>query len=204
MAGGERLKTILNAYPLEQYKIGTKEDKDEEKDPSSRFVRMEAKYEQEGLRRTVEGVLIVHQHKHPHVLLLQVGAHQIFRLPGGRLRPGETEEDGLKRKLINKLAPPDFKEEEPLPWEVGEELATWWRPNFDSRQYPYLPVHVTRPKECRKLFLIHLPETCTFAVAKNHTLVAIPFYELYDNQDRYGPVISSIPILLAGKSVLPL
>lgn len=29
MAGGERLKTILNAYPLEQYKIGTKEDKDE-------------------------------------------------------------------------------------------------------------------------------------------------------------------------------
>ena len=29
MSGGERLKTILNAHPLEQYKIGTKEDKDE-------------------------------------------------------------------------------------------------------------------------------------------------------------------------------
>eukprot|EP00960_Hanusia_phi_P042911 755772-Hanusia_phi.AAC.5 len=29
MAGGEPLKMILNAYPLEQYKIGTKEDRDE-------------------------------------------------------------------------------------------------------------------------------------------------------------------------------
>jgi cleavage and polyadenylation specificity factor subunit 5 len=31
------------------------------------------KYESEGMRRTVEGVLLVHQHNHPHVLLLQIG-----------------------------------------------------------------------------------------------------------------------------------
>lgn len=32
--------------------------------------------------------LQVHEHNHPHVLLLQVGNGQ-WRLPGGRLRPGE-------------------------------------------------------------------------------------------------------------------
>jgi hypothetical protein len=33
-------------------------------------------------------VLVVHEHGHPHVLVLQMGA-SFFKLPGGRLRPGE-------------------------------------------------------------------------------------------------------------------
>ena len=47
--------------------------------PPARLSRMEAKYESEGLRRTVEGVLLIHQHDHPHVLLLQFGPNA-FRL----------------------------------------------------------------------------------------------------------------------------
>jgi hypothetical protein len=40
--------------------------------------------------RSVEGVLLVHQHKHPHVLLLQqhLGQQKIYKLPGGRIKPG--------------------------------------------------------------------------------------------------------------------
>jgi hypothetical protein len=50
-------------------------------------------YEREGLRRTVEGILLVNEHNHPHVLLLQSGggaggAAVTFKLPGGRLRHG--------------------------------------------------------------------------------------------------------------------
>ncbi|MBA0731873.1 hypothetical protein Gogos_015996, partial [Gossypium gossypioides] len=41
--------------------------------------------------------------KHPHLLLLQLN-NSIFKLPGGRLRPGETDIDGLRRKLSNKLS----------------------------------------------------------------------------------------------------
>jgi hypothetical protein len=41
---------------------------------------MEEQYEREGQRRTVEGVLLVHQHKHPHVLLLQMQAGSFFKL----------------------------------------------------------------------------------------------------------------------------
>lgn len=40
---------------------------------------MKEKYEQEGMRRTVDGILLVHQHKHPHVLLLQIG-NTFFKL----------------------------------------------------------------------------------------------------------------------------
>jgi hypothetical protein len=36
----------------------------------------------------VDAVILVHEHGHPHVLLIQIGA-SFFKLPGGRLRPGE-------------------------------------------------------------------------------------------------------------------
>jgi cleavage and polyadenylation specificity factor subunit 5 len=57
------------------------------------------------------------------------------------------------------------------PWEVRNLLAVWWRPNFDgffvgipydethklTTQYPYKPVHVSEPKERRKIFLVTMP-----------------------------------------------
>lgn len=41
-------------------------------------------YEKEGMRRVVEGILIVHHHNHPHVLLLQIGG-SFFKLYGAAL-----------------------------------------------------------------------------------------------------------------------
>eukprot|EP00027_Filamoeba_sp_ATCC50430_P009061 CAMPEP_0168558484 /NCGR_PEP_ID=MMETSP0413-20121227/9999_1 /TAXON_ID=136452 /ORGANISM="Filamoeba nolandi, Strain NC-AS-23-1" /LENGTH=177 /DNA_ID=CAMNT_0008589617 /DNA_START=143 /DNA_END=673 /DNA_ORIENTATION=+ len=113
----------INLYPLENYTFGIKEAQ-LEKDTSvpARLARMRYKYEREGLRRTVEGILLVHQHKHPHVLLLQIG-NTFFKLAGGRLNPGEGEMDGLKRKLTNKLAP-TINTYQPK-WEVGELLSMW-------------------------------------------------------------------------------
>lgn len=46
------------------------------------------RYAAEGMRRTVEAVLLVHEHRHPSVLLLQSGA-SYFKLPGGKLHPPE-------------------------------------------------------------------------------------------------------------------
>ena len=39
----------------------------------------------------VSAVPQVHQHGHPHVLMMQIG-NSFFKLPGGRLRPGEDGE----------------------------------------------------------------------------------------------------------------
>ena len=86
-------------YPLTNYTFGTK-DALFEKDPSvpARFQRMRDEFEKIGQRRSVEGVLLVHEHKLPHVLLLQLGT-TFFKLPGGELNPGEDELDGLKRLM---------------------------------------------------------------------------------------------------------
>ncbi|KAF2320375.1 hypothetical protein GH714_027327 [Hevea brasiliensis] len=108
-----------------------------------------------------------------------------------KCRSNFAEIEGLKRKLTSKLGAnsaalvPD--------WQIGECVAIWWRPNFETIMYPYCPPHITKPKECKKLFLVHLSEREYFAVPKNLKLLAVPLFELYDNVQRYGPVISTIP-----------
>ncbi|KAG8066765.1 hypothetical protein GUJ93_ZPchr0004g38208 [Zizania palustris] len=182
---------VVNVYPLANYTFGTKEPK-MEKDTSvaDRLARMKVNYMKEGMRTSVEAILLVQEHNHPHILLLQIG-NTFCKLPGGRLKPGENEIEGLKRKLCSKLAvnSPSF----PPNWQVGECVAVWWRPNFETVMYPYCPPHITKPKECKKLFIVHLSEREYFAVPRNLKLLAVPLFELYDNVQRYGPVISTIP-----------
>lgn len=84
---------------MTNYTFGTKEPLFE-KDPSvpARFQRMRDEFDRIGMRRSVEGVLLVHEHGLPHVLLLQLGT-TFFKLPGGELNAGEDEVEGLKRLL---------------------------------------------------------------------------------------------------------
>jgi cleavage and polyadenylation specificity factor subunit 5 len=74
---------------------------------------------------------------------------------------------------------------------------TRWRPNHETFLYPFLPAHSTRPKELKKLYLIHLPPTKILSVPKNMKLLAVPLFELYDNTARYGPQLSAIPHYLS-------
>ena len=73
-----------------------------------------------------------------------------------------AEVAGLRRKLHNKLSP--LAAALRTDWDVGEFLGALWRPSFDSQLYPYLPPHVTRPAEVRKLYVVTLPPKCYFAV----------------------------------------
>lgn len=70
----EQCLSLDHRYPLTNYTFGTKEPL-YEKDSSvaARFQRMREEFDKIGMRRTVEGVLIVHEHRLPHVLLLQLG-----------------------------------------------------------------------------------------------------------------------------------
>ncbi|CAL5340157.1 unnamed protein product [Camellia sinensis] len=121
---------------------------------------------------------MVQEHNHPHILLLQIG-NTFCKLPGGRLKLGENEIEGLKRKLSSKLGAnsPSLQPN----WQIGECVAIWWSPNFETIMYPYCPPHITKPKECKKLILVHLSEREYFAVPKNLKLLAVPLFELYDN-----------------------
>uniref|UniRef100_A0A8R1HYS3 Nudix hydrolase domain-containing protein n=2 Tax=Caenorhabditis japonica TaxID=281687 RepID=A0A8R1HYS3_CAEJA len=146
-----------------------------------------------GMRRSVEAVLIVHEHSLPHILLLQIGT-TFYKLPGGELELGEDETTGVTRLLNETLGRTDGETNE---WTIEDEIGNWWRPNFDPPRYPYIPAHVTKPKEHTKLLLVQLPPNSTFCVPKNFKLVAAPLFELYDNAAAYGPLISSLPTTLS-------
>ena len=103
---------------------------------------------------------------------------------------GEDDVDGLKRLMTSTLGKTDAGPQE---WTIEDTIGNWWRPNFEPSQYPYIPPHITKPKEHKKLFLVQLPEKAYFAVPRNYKLVAAPLFELYDNPQGYGPIISSLP-----------
>ena len=88
-------------------------------------------------------------------------------------------------------------------WHVDEPLGTWWRPHYEPHLYPYVPAHVTRPAECRRLYAVRLPTKHAFAVPKNYKLVAVPLCDLYDNAAQYGPVIASLPQACRPPAALP-
>jgi len=184
----------INLYPLTNYTFGTKDALyDRDTNMTHRFQRMREEFDKSGKRRTVEGVLIVHEHGLPHVLLLQLGS-TYFKLPGGELKTGETEIEGLKRLMTETLGRQDGVQQD---WLIEDCIGNWWRPNFEPPLYPYMPAHITNPKEHKKLFLVQLGEKALFAVPRNYKLVAAPLFELFDNSTGYGPVISSLPQLLS-------
>ncbi|KRY60713.1 Cleavage and polyadenylation specificity factor subunit 5 [Trichinella britovi] len=190
----DTLNRTVNVYPLTNYTFGSKSAQQErDQTVQARFTRMRNEYEKHGMRRSVDGVLIVHEHNLPHVLLLQLGS-TFFRLPGGELEPGEDEVEGLKRLLTDCLGREDGEQ---TPWVIEDTLSNWWRPNFEPARYPYLCTHVCKPKEHIKMLLVQLPEKALFAVPRNYKLVAAPIFELYDNSAGYGPLISSLPQALS-------
>lgn len=50
--------------------------------------------------------------------------------------------------------------------QIGECIAQFWRPGFDALLFPYLPPHITRPKELKKVFVVPLPEKAFFEVRR--------------------------------------
>lgn len=74
------MSQTLTLYPVTAFTFTTKEMQPEE-DPSvaARLQRLQNNYEDLGMRRTVEAVLVVHEHGHPHVLMLQI-ANAFFKL----------------------------------------------------------------------------------------------------------------------------
>ncbi|KAK7201156.1 Nucleotide hydrolase [Novymonas esmeraldas] len=83
-----------------------------------KLLSLKTRCEEEPCVRSVEGVLLVHLHRHPHIVVMKqtnmrtrdadgmrtvppsnTNAEVAYRLPGGRCRRGEAEESCLLRKL---------------------------------------------------------------------------------------------------------
>ncbi|EES14953.1 hypothetical protein BDA96_07G130400 [Sorghum bicolor] len=194
----------VDIYPLTRYYFGARDAAAAVprglETAADRALRLKANFAARGLRTSVHGVLLVELFDHPHLLLLQV-RNSSFLLPGGRLRPGEEEVQGLKRKLSSKLsfvdADDDQTIEEEDDWQIGECIGMWWRSEFEAIPFPYMPPSFRAPKECIKLFLVRLPMSRQFIVPRNMKLLAVPLSQVHGNAQVYGPIISGIPNLLS-------
>ena len=72
---------FLHLYPITNYTFGSKDFLMEiETSYHNRMAHLAEKFKGEGMRRTVEAVLITYENNHPHVLLLQLGDSTIFKL----------------------------------------------------------------------------------------------------------------------------
>jgi cleavage and polyadenylation specificity factor subunit 5 len=228
----------------------------------AKMVRMKRRWDEHGTIRSVEAVMLVHRHRHPHVLLLEIdggAAGKTFRLPGGKCPVeadalGDPDTETLLKKLQRKLfsatvgitvppaavpapvptaavagspagagglgtedaaaggaagaAPPiptgtTLASGTVLPLRIGELLSTWHRPNYEALMYPYVPPHVTRPKEQRNVYLVHLEPDVTFTVPRHMRVVAVPLFELYDNAAKYGSVIAGVPHMVSRLMLSP-
>jgi Nucleotide hydrolase len=118
--------TTVSIYPLSNYTFGKKETESrgqEARGVSAEEIRKhrELRFQDRGMRRSVAAILLVHSHSFPHVLLLQrTAGNGGYALPGGRLRPGESAENGLRRKLSAKLSPAHSFADAPE-WDIGEQ-----------------------------------------------------------------------------------
>eukprot|EP00128_Syssomonas_multiformis_P009661 Colp12_sorted_trinity150504_noHs@28029 len=189
------LSTKVDIFHTSNYNLTPKEiQKERDASVAERLERLKKEYAEYGMRRFVEIVMVVQEHRLPHLYLLQLGTN-FFKLPGGELNPGEDELEGVRRLLTTNFAPDDGSA--PIDWDIVDTVGNWWRPNFDSMQYPYIQSHMTQPKEQRKLVLVQLPSSYTFHVPRNQRLVPIPLFDLVDAQQQFGPIISVMPQLLS-------
>lgn len=190
----QKQPSTIRLYPVSNYTFDTKEPQPEEDNSvPARLHRLQEHYEDYGMRRTCEGVLICHEHGHPYILLLQI-ANTFYKLPGDYLKPNEDELDGIVRVLRDRTSPTDGSDDN---WDIGDCIAQWWRPNFETFMYPFIPPHITRPKECKKMYLTQLPKNKTFAIPENMKMVAVPLFELYENTTRYGSQLAALPMYLS-------
>ncbi|KAA8499358.1 Pre-mRNA cleavage factor Im 25 kDa subunit 2 [Porphyridium purpureum] len=212
----------LNIYNLEAYSFGVKPAQInlpprtgggapfgmrlEYRQSPQYALKKRQRYEERGTRRSVAAALFVHEHFFPHILLLRERAAlagvPAYFLPGGRLRPGETDADGVSRKLESALGHGVAGSHSETgsagsSWEVGPQMSVWYGPDFSNNLYPYIAPHVDTPREELHVYAVYLPSSRTFVVPKHLELIAVPLFDIFQQPARYGAIIASLPVSLS-------
>lgn len=147
----------MDIYDLSNYTFGKKNEEAKSKamrdmHPAEIARSLQRNYEQRGMRRSVGAVLLVHAHNFPHILLLQrTDGKGEYSLPGGRLLAGESDEEGLRRKLDSKLKPSEGAPAEEQEIEIGEKSTI-----------PSIQSSALKPFTCALVRCYHLLRTMSF------------------------------------------
>lgn len=158
-------------------------------------------YNKNGIRNSVLAIILCHRYEYPHLLLLQHIESQKYYLLNGKYKTWEKPKEVLKKKLkkyINKIkdihfTPAQINKEQEETVEIGDFLGEWWRTQFNSVFLPYLPAHISRPKEYIRLYQVILSPKCIFHLPPGFTLKAIPLFDL----NNCGLAISGLSSILS-------
>ncbi|SBT70211.1 cleavage and polyadenylation specificity factor subunit 5, putative [Plasmodium malariae] len=163
-------------------------------------------YNKNGIRNSVLAIILCHRYEYPHVLLLQHVQSQKYYLLSGKFKSWEKPKEVLKEKLqkyINKIKDIHFsttqfsshiqqQQQEDIV-DIGEFLGEWWRTQYNSVYLPYLPAHITRPKEYVRLYQVSISSKCIFHLPPGFTLKALPLFDL----TSCGVAISGLSSILS-------
>ena len=58
-------------------------------------------------------------------------------------------------------------------------------------------MHIQQPVECIKLYMVSMSERSTFSVREGKQLKMVSLFDLHNNVERYGYVMSSISTLIS-------
>uniref|UniRef100_A0A1I8EB22 Cleavage and polyadenylation specificity factor subunit 5 n=1 Tax=Wuchereria bancrofti TaxID=6293 RepID=A0A1I8EB22_WUCBA len=120
------MSNVIRLYPLTNYSV----QNNDYEDPPRIFdykqsLKLRQQYENNGMIRTVQGVLLGHQNSIIHVLLLKngIGQMQSSKLPEVTLYNSEDEIDGMKRLMAEVMG---FKDTAEAVCQIQHVAAKWW------------------------------------------------------------------------------
>lgn len=157
------------------------------------FKNLKAYNDSYGTRRYLQFLIVVAGEKEPIVMVFKDKDQSM--LPGGYLNHDESEEEGGKRLLKVLFNHEDDDDNPDSEMTVGETVGRWWRTDLKPNVYPYLPRHVTRPKELVKVVLVNLPKRKNFQFPETfrtfHPCVLVDLYDVGE------PELRAIPLFLS-------
>eukprot|EP00918_Siedleckia_nematoides_P080544 GHVU01176738.1.p1 GENE.GHVU01176738.1~~GHVU01176738.1.p1 ORF type:complete len:255 (+),score=3.61 GHVU01176738.1:314-1078(+) len=140
------------------------------------------KFIRTGMRHSVGAIFLSHSHLSPCMLAFKHDETGFCTTPIGKGTKDRTPEQTLEIKLQKYIMSSQF--------EVGEYLGLAWRAEIGGDLYPYLPLHVSRPKEAVRFYQVTLPPTCKIQVPPGFSLLSVPFINLA--QSTFGAPLSCI------------
>ncbi|EAY22667.1 hydrolase, NUDIX family protein [Trichomonas vaginalis G3] len=182
----------LRIHKLSNYRFGASEDEEEEeKAHTDRMEKIKEIFAVEGTVKSVRCIILAHEHNITTILLLKNKNKKKLQMPGGIVRTGEEDEAAIKRILTKKFRIVEGE------FDIGDHVATWYRPQFSEYLYPYLPAHITQAKEIEKWYIVMLPEKAHFNIQSKNELSALQFIQIHNNVEYQEKTLLYIPAIMS-------
>lgn len=108
----------------------------------------------------------------------------------------DANNDELADYETDLIEPPTYLPQQ-QPLHIVACIGRYWRPEANDNLYPYLPPHITKPKELVKIYLITLPRRRILQCPRNlGTIFPMSIYDIQQHKSHSGGLRGSSQMLL--------